>query len=95
MILPPLVIDVVVNERSGKRHRVWLPFFLLWPVLLIIVVPALIVSVIVDFVLIVSGARYHHFTLLIIGVLRLLAEVRGTHVNVDAADNTVIGIDIY
>lgn len=95
MILPPLVVDVRVREREERNFRIWLPVFLLWPLLLVIVGFALILSVILDLVLLVAGARYHYFTLLLVGALQLLAEARGTHVHVNGHDATVVDVDIY
>lgn len=92
--LPPLVIDVRVREPGSRNFRIWLPFFLLWPPLFIIVGFALLVTILVDFALFVSGARYHHYTLLVLGSLRVLAEVRGTHVDA-VSDGSVVKVDIY
>jgi hypothetical protein len=95
MILPPLVVDVHIKEPDSRGFRVWVPFFLLWPILLIVVGAALAVSLIVDFVLLIAGARYHHYTLLLIGAGKLLAETRGTTVHVTSKDTTVVDFDIY
>ncbi len=95
MQIPPMVIDVRVDDPNSKSFRVWLPIVLLWPLLLIVVGFALIVSVLVDLVLWLSGSTYHHFTQLIFGALALLSETRGTHVDVLAKDATVVRVDIY
>jgi hypothetical protein len=95
MIMPPLVIDVRIQEVDSRRHRVWIPLFLLWPFMLIVVGAALVVSLIVDFVLILSGARYHHFTLLLIGAGRVLAETRGTTAHIRAHDKTHVDVEVY
>ena len=94
MILPPLVIDVRVRETGARSFRIWFPFFLLWPLLLVIVGFALVVTIIVDFALLIAGARYHHYTLLLVNALGLLAEVRGTHAHVRNADS-LVDVDIY
>jgi len=92
--LPPLVIDVRVSETGARNFRIWLPFFLLWPILLIVVGFALLVTALVDLALFISGARYHHYTLLVLGSLRVLASVRGTHVNA-LSDDSHVKVDIY
>jgi len=92
--LPPLVIDVRVRETGSRNFRIWLPLFLLWPVLFVIFGFALLVAVLVDAALLASGARYHHYTLLLLGSLRVLAGVRGTHVNA-ISDDSVVKVDIY
>ncbi|HET6498501.1 MAG TPA: hypothetical protein VFH17_05585 [Coriobacteriia bacterium] len=92
--LPPLVVDVCVRETGSRNFRIWLPFFLLWPVLLIVVGFALLVTALVDLALFISGARYHHYTLLVLGSLRVLASVRGTHVDA-VNDDSIVRVDIY
>jgi hypothetical protein len=95
MYLPPLVVDVYVHENTGKRHHIWVPLFLLWPLFLILLVPVVVVSLIVDAVLWLSGAKYYHYTALIFGALSLLAEARGTSVHTNAQDESVVDIEIY
>lgn len=92
--LPPLVIDVRVREPGARGFRIWFPFFVLWPLLLVIIGFVLLVAALVDIALFVSGARYHHYSLLVLGTMRLLASVRGTHVTALSDDNHV-KIDIY
>jgi hypothetical protein len=94
MILPPLVIDVRVQERGARRFRIWLPFVLLWPLLFIVVGFALVVSVVVDIALLVVGARFHSYTRLLLGGMQLLADVRGTSAHVDSTEN-LVDIKIY
>jgi len=93
-ILPPLVIDVHVRENGGKRHRIWFPFVILWPLLLIVVGFALVVALIVDFALLLANARYHHYTLLLFHSLGLLAAVRGTYAHIDGG-NALVDVNIY
>lgn len=92
--LPPLVIDVRVRETNDKSFRIWLPFFLLWPLLFIIIGFVLLVTILVDSALLMVGARYHHYTLLVLTTVRLLGEVRGTHVNA-ISDGSRVKVDIY
>lgn len=92
--LPPLVIDVRVRETGARGFRIWFPFILLWPLLFIIVGFTLLVTALVDLALLASGARYHHYTLLVLGTIRLLAEIRGTHVNA-VSDDSRVKVDIY
>jgi hypothetical protein len=92
--VPPLVIDVRVRETGSRSFRIWLPFFLLWPILFIVIGFALLVTAVVDLALFIAGARYHHYTLLVLGSLRVLAEVRGTHVNA-VTDDSHVKVDIY
>jgi hypothetical protein len=90
-----MVVNVRVHESEGRRFRIWLPVILLWPLLLIVVGFALVVTVLVDLVLYLAGARYYHYTLLLLGALKLLAECRGTHAHVLSRDQSVVDVDIY
>jgi len=94
MILPPLVINVRVYEADKTDFHLWLPLFLLWPLLLVILALVLVVTLLVDFVSFISGNRYRHFTLLVLNSLLLLAAVRGTHAHVNKP-NTLVDVDIY
>ena len=93
-ILPPFVIDVRVRERGERNFRLWLPLFLLWPVLFVLYGLGLVVTIVLDLALWLAGARYHRFTALLANSLRLLAAVRGTRVRVDS-DTTFVRINIY
>jgi len=94
VILPPLVVDVRVKEAGTRGFRIWFPFVLLWPLLIVIVGFALIVALLVDAALCLSGARYHHYSLLLLKSLHLLAEVRGTHAHINSPDS-LVDVDIY
>lgn len=94
-ILWPLVIDVRVRERGANRFRIWLPFFLLWPLLLIVVGFALLITALVDLALLSAGASYHHYTVLLLSSLRLLSETRGTHAHITDSHKSVVDVDIY
>jgi hypothetical protein len=94
-ILWPLVIDVRVRERGAKRVRIWLPLFLLWPLLLVVIGFALLITALVDLALLLAGARYHHYTVLLLSSLRLLSETRGTHAHINDSHKTVVDVDIY
>ena len=89
MILPPWLIDVKVRESDSKGFRIWLPLFLLWPLILIVLAIALVVSIAMDVVSFIAGQRYHHYTLLLLGSMKLLAETRGIHADVNGPDTVV------
>ena len=94
MVLPPYVIDVRVRETGAHNFRIWFPFFVLWPLLLVVVGFALVISLLVDFALYMAGARYHRYTLLLLHSLHLLAEVRGTHAHI-VSGRSRIDVDIH
>ena len=91
--LPPHVIDVRIRARETGGFRIWLPLVLLWPLLLVLLLLVLPFTVLADIILWVVGARYHHYTLLVLNSMRLLAEARGTRAHIDSDDALVI-VDI-
>ena len=89
MILPPWLIDVKVREADAKGFRIWLPLFLLWPLLFLLLAIALVFTLLADVVLFITGQRYHHYTLLLLGCMKVLAETRGTYADVNGPDAVV------
>lgn len=94
MILPPIVIDVHVRERNARNFRIWFPFFILWPLLLVIVILALVIALLVDVAMWLAGARTYNLTRLLIGSLHLLADTRGTSAYVNSP-TTLVDVKIY
>ncbi|MHB9148888.1 MAG: hypothetical protein ACYC33_02200 [Thermoleophilia bacterium] len=93
MKLPP-VLTLVRIARPGRRgFGLWVPVFLLWPLLLVIGLLALAVAALADAVLLAGGRTYHHYTALIAGAFALLGQTRGTTVRV-AGPTTDIHIEI-
>ena len=66
MSAPPAVVDVRVAETGGRRLHLWLPVFVLWPLLLLLGGLAVAVAVVVDAVLFAMG-RPHRFTAFVLG----------------------------
>lgn len=94
MILPPIVIDVHVREAGKRAFRIWFPLFVLWPLLLVIVLLALVITVLVDVAMWLAGARTYNLTRLLIGSLHLLADTRGTSAYVNSP-TTLVNVKIY
>lgn len=92
-ILPPLVVDVRIRETEARGYRIWIPMVVLWPLLFVLVGFALLVAAIVDLVLLLAGARYHHYSLLLIRSMRVLNETRGLRTRIDSQGHRV-DIDI-
>lgn len=88
-MMPPYLLDMRFTSEDGRRHRLWLPLFLLWPLALVLVVLALVLTLLVDVALLVAGKRYHYYTLLLGGLLGLFSELRGTSVHIHQADTLV------
>lgn len=93
-VLPPAIIDVRVHRPDKANHRVWVPLFLLWPLLLILLLLMAPLTIVADLVLLLAGQRYHHYTALLFSLVGLLAESRGTHAHV-VGEDTHVDVDIY
>ena len=93
-ILPPLVVDVRVKRSGARGFRIWLPFVLLWPLLFLILAVGLVGTVIADLALRASGAAYHQYTLLLLNVVSILPETRGTRMHI-VNDTNLVDVEIY
>jgi hypothetical protein len=89
MTLPPCVMQIKVGGKEGRRFRLWLPVFLFWPLLLVLVILSLVVSISVDAILFALGRQYHRYSKLILECMSLFASMRGLQVHVDDEKNTV------
>lgn len=93
MSLPPLVLDLRVLSPERRPFHLWLPLFLLWPLVLVLGVLALAGAAVADAVLIASGRRYHHYAVLLVRAFGMLGETRGTVIHIhnekSAVDLTV------
>lgn len=88
MNIPPAWLSVKVERQQQKKVRIWLPLFILWPLILVLALLALLVAVILDLVSrrIGKGNGYARF---VIGCLGALAASRGVQVFVDGKEQTV------
>jgi hypothetical protein len=77
MNVPPMVLDLRVASPDRRPVHVWLPLFLLWPLVLALGVLALVLTVAADVVLLLLGRRYHHYTILMVRSFEALTETRG------------------
>lgn len=94
-VLPPMVVNVRIREPGSRGFRIWLPLFLLWPLLLLLLGLAIVVTLIVDFVGIIIGTRFHRYTELLLGSLWILAETRGTRAHIHSHDGSLVDVEIY
>jgi hypothetical protein len=89
MKMPPYAVTIGVARGEERSHfHLWLPLFLLWPLVLVFVVLTLIVTVVVDICRLLAGAR-KSYTRLVIACLAVLGETRGTEVFVQDKGRTV------
>jgi hypothetical protein len=89
MSLPPAILDLHIAPVNRKPVHVWLPLFLLWPLLLVLAVLALVMTILADVVLAVLGDSYHRYTILLIGLLGLMWQTQGTAFRVNDGQTSV------
>ncbi len=89
MNVPPAMLDLVVAPPGGSPVRLWLPLFLLWPLALALGVLALLFTILADFVLLLLGRRYHHYTILLARSFALFGETRGMDIRINNEKETV------
>jgi hypothetical protein len=88
MSVPPCFLRVLVTEQERTKCRLWLPLFILWPLFLALVLLALIVALLVDGAVVLTGNK-PGYTRLVIGVLRVLGASRGVEISVHDDKHTV------
>jgi len=93
-MMPPLTMWLHIESPGHRNVRLWLPLFLLWLLLLPLMLLVLVITAVIDLALIIVGERYHHYTLLLLGCLGLLADTRGMVVRVHAADRSIVNVVI-
>jgi len=79
----PLLMRLNVGSPNHHRVRLWLPLFLLWPLLVLLLALPLLITVIVDACLLLAGREYHHYTILVLRALALLGDTRGLVLRID------------
>ena len=81
---PPAILDMRFPRVDGRRFHLWLPIFLLWPLLWLLELLILVPAIVADVVLWLLGQEYHHYSLLLLRCFGLLGETRGMIVRVKA-----------
>ena len=77
MSFPPAILDLRVASPDKRPIHLWLPLFLLWPLLLVLGVLSLVLTILADVVLLLLGRRYHRYTVLLVRLFGMLADTRG------------------
>lgn len=93
-LLPPSLAYLKIRGESEKGFGFWIPIFILWPLFFILLLLVIIITFIVDFILLITGRRYHHFTLFIIESVRTLSNLKGTSINVEEKEESKVKINI-
>jgi hypothetical protein len=89
MSAPPMVMSLRMTRVDHKPFRLWLPLFLLYPLLLVLVLLALVFTIVADAALMMSRQRYHHYSRLLMGSLSAMVQARGLKIYVHGDDSTV------
>ncbi len=89
MILPPWSMWVRVASPGRRGVWIWLPLFLVWLSLLPFALLALALTLVADLALLLAGREYHHYTLLLLRSLGLLAATRGMAVRIHSKGSIV------
>ena len=92
---PPAVFDLRIADVDRKPVRLWLPVFLLWPVVLVLAVVGLVLTVVADVVIWLFGGRFHKYTPLLLGLLGMLTEMRGLTVHVKDTKKTSVDLVVW
>jgi hypothetical protein len=73
----PYALDLRVEPSDGKRVHLWLPLFLLWPLLVVLALIGFVVTIVADVVIVLIGRGYQGYTVLLWGVLAMLGDTKG------------------
>ena len=82
MTFPPAICDVRVAQSGDRPFHLWLPLFLLWPLVLVFAVVGLVLTVVADVVIWLLGGRFHQYAPLLLGLLGMLTEMRGVDLHI-------------
>lgn len=83
-MIPPLVMRLRVTPGSGRGFGLWLPLFVVWPLLLVLLVLLLPLLILAD--LIMALCRYPFSAIRAVWSLwAVLCSLHGLHVDVDGA----------
>jgi hypothetical protein len=88
-MFPPMLLYLRIGAEERRGVGLWLPLFLVWLILLPLVVFVFAITVLVDVVLFLVGARYHHYTLLLVRCVGVLGATRGLVVSIRSEENVV------
>lgn len=76
---PPYVVSMRVVEGERTKFRFWFPVFILWPLLAVFLLLTFIATLFADGASMATGHK-PGYTRLLVGVLGVVGESRGTEV---------------
>ena len=89
MTMLPMLMRLRVASPGRRGVRLWLPLFLLWPLVLLLLALPLLIAIVVDVSLWLAGHTYHHYSVLIVRTLGLLGETRGLVVHANDGETAI------
>lgn len=83
-MIPPMLLVLAIGNRNGSAIRLWIPLFLLWPLLLLLFLVIVPFTIIIEILLGWRGIR--PFSILIV-LVEMLTNLRGLTVDVSSKVN--------
>ncbi len=93
MKCPPCVVSLRVEEAGRTKIRLWLPVFILWPLLGALLLATAVVALLADALTTVSGKR-PGYTRLVLGCLSVAGEARGTEIFVQDNKKQTVALTV-
>lgn len=93
MNVPPMILDLRIAPPDRRPIHLWLPLFLLWPLVLALGVIAFVLTILADIVLLLLGEPYHRYTILLLRSFDALTETRGMVIRIHA-DKTAVDMTV-
>jgi hypothetical protein len=88
MSRPPCIVDLTVGRSEGPPRHLWLPVFLLWPLLALLGLLALMIALVADVVWRASGRPDGQWTAMIVHLFLLLGETSGLQIRIEGPSRT-------
>lgn len=79
----PMIARILVKESDGKKHNLWLPLFLFWPVLLVLFILCSPLLLLVGLLQVCQLKKNFKILPLLSAIFTLLAACRGLIVDVE------------
>jgi hypothetical protein len=86
MKCPPYLVHMRIADEQRTKFRLWLPLFILWPLLLVILILVVVATLIADLIS-MATLQKPKFTRFVFGILGVLSETRGTEINIQDKRN--------
>jgi len=88
MMFPPLWFRIKIRQTEGRNFGLWLPLFLLWPIVLIVAIILLPIILLVSICQFLTGNR-QPLILALPRFISVICALRGMKVDLQSPDETV------